>query len=124
VRDVLAGEGALVLAAGSGEEAIALAERHDGPIHLLLTDVVMPGLTGRETAERVVARRPEVRVLFVSGYSDDAILAQGLRQARFELLEKPFTPSALVARLGDLLARGARAGERPISAAAAPEAPP
>ncbi|HET7321654.1 MAG TPA: ATP-binding protein, partial [Longimicrobiaceae bacterium] len=82
-----------VLEADGGEAALALAEEHDGPIHLLLSDVVMPGIGGRELAERLQERREGVAVLFMSGYTDDAILRHGMLNEGTPFLEKPFTPA-------------------------------
>jgi signal transduction histidine kinase/ActR/RegA family two-component response regulator len=82
-----------VLAAASGEEAIRLASRYDGTIHLLLSDVVMPGMKGPELAERMRAIRPGIKVLFVSGYAADVVTPKDLRDAA--LLPKPFSPIAL-----------------------------
>jgi signal transduction histidine kinase len=108
MRDVLELRGHRVLAARSGEEAMAVAEQHAGPIDLLLADVVMPGMSGRELAERLGTSRPELRVLFVTGYTDDRILTEGLLQARIDLLEKPFTPDVLLWKIGEVLGRRAR----------------
>jgi signal transduction histidine kinase/CheY-like chemotaxis protein len=105
MRDVLELRGHRVLDARSGEEAVALSEQHAGPIDLLLADVVMPGMSGRELAERLGASRPELRVLYVTGYTDDRILTEGLLQARIDLLEKPFTPDALLWKIGEVLGR-------------------
>ncbi len=88
--------GYTVLRAGDGEEALALAGAHAGPIDLLLTDVVMPKLGGSELAERMRALRPNVRVLFMSGYTDGAIAHHGVLQAGVALLEKPFGGAQLV----------------------------
>jgi len=72
--------GYTVLAAGTGEEAVEISSRHQGPIHLLLTDAVMPGIRGRELAHSLEQRRPDMKVLFVSGYTDDSVLRGGLVQ--------------------------------------------
>jgi len=92
-----------VLAAGGGAEALALAGQHRGRIDLLLTDVVMPGMTGRELAERLEVVRPETRVMFMSGYTDDALGRRGLLSAGTLLLQKPFTLSKLAAMLREAL---------------------
>src|SRR5206468_2273762 len=73
-RRVLERHGYIVLEASNGHEAIGVAETHDGDIHLVLTDVVMPGLRGHEVADRIAASRPAVRVIFMSGYADEALL--------------------------------------------------
>jgi len=95
--------GYTVLEACSGPEALALADAHDGVIDLLLTDVVMPHMSGRELAERMRAHKPDLRVLFVSGYTADAIVHHGVLDPRIELLAKPFSIAVLHARLRHLL---------------------
>jgi len=92
---VLGQAGFTVLEAGDGAEAVRVAEGHDGPVHLLVTDVVMPGMGGRELAGRVAAARPGVRVLFLSGYTDDAVVRHGVLEEHVRFLQKPFTPAAL-----------------------------
>jgi CheY-like chemotaxis protein len=94
-----------VLAASGGEEALHLARGEGGPVHLVLTDVVMPGLGGREVARRVLELKPEARVLYVSGYAHDAIGKQGVHDAGIEFLPKPFTASSLLDRVRTLLDR-------------------
>jgi DNA-binding response OmpR family regulator len=101
-----------VLAASRADEAERMAERHAGPIHLLLADVVMPGGSGPELAERLAAGRPEMRVLYMSGYTDDAIVHHGVMAPGIELLEKPFTPATLAKKVRDVL-------DQPGTAAAA-----
>jgi CheY-like chemotaxis protein len=110
IRQVLEGAGYGVLEARSGEEALSVAARHPGTIDLLVTDVVMPGMGGREMADRLAAERPGLRSLFMSGYTEDAILAQGVLQASIDFIEKPFTPSALLRKVRQVLDRAARAG--------------
>lgn len=83
-----------VLSATCGEDALAIASSYEGTIHLLVSDVVMPGMKGPELAERLRAMRPGVKVLFVSGYAADVVTPNDLRDAT--LLAKPFSPSALV----------------------------
>ncbi len=103
VRDSLRSRGYAVLEAGNGTEALALAERHSGPIHLLLTDVIMPQMNGRELSERLKARRPGLKVLFMSGYTDDAVLRHGVVTEDLPFIQKPFTPSALAGKLRTVL---------------------
>jgi signal transduction histidine kinase/ActR/RegA family two-component response regulator len=101
-----------VLEAASGAEAVE-RERHTAePIHLLLTDVVMPGLDGREAAERILAKRPGTRVLYVSGYTRDAINRHGVLDDGIDFISKPFTPDALRARVREVLDRAPRADAR------------
>ncbi len=94
--EVLGDAGHTVLAAANGLEALARAESHAGPVHLLLTDVVMPGMSGRELAERLTALRPGLRVLFVSGYASDVVAKRGVLEERVNLLEKPFSRVSLL----------------------------
>lgn len=87
---ILTQQGYHVLAARSGAEAMALLDGHAGTIHLLLTDVVMPGATGKEVATMVTELRPEIRVLYMSGYSESVIASQGVIDQGITLLSKPF----------------------------------
>jgi two-component system cell cycle sensor histidine kinase/response regulator CckA len=102
-RAVLEAKGYLVLAAADGAEALALAARHAGPVDVLLTDVVMPGLSGREVAERLSAARPALRVVYMSGYPDDIIGQRGVIEPHVRFLQKPFTASTLLARVREAL---------------------
>src|SRR5881296_2265486 len=92
-----------VLVAASGAEALALAERHEGPIHLLLTDVVMPEMSGRELAHRLASLRPDARVLYMSGYADEAIAQHGVLDPGTAFLQKPFTPDGLARKVREVL---------------------
>jgi CheY-like chemotaxis protein len=96
VREILEMHGYSVIEGRRGAEALTLSARHPGPIHLLLTDVVMPEMSGRELAERLLPTRPAMRVLYMSGYTDDAIVRHGVVDAGMALITKPFTPDALV----------------------------
>ncbi len=96
VRKILAREHYNVLAAGSGEEALALAKSYDGPIHLLVTDVILPGIGGRDLAEGLLHALPELRVLYVSGYTDDEAVRQGWFPPGSKFLQKPFTLTSLI----------------------------
>jgi CheY-like chemotaxis protein len=103
-RRILAGNGYEVLVAGSGREALTLVEQHAGTIDVLLTDVVMPEMLGKEVAERVTVLRPGIRVLFMSGYAQPVIGAMGDIAGGREIIDKPFTEAALLDRLRVLLA--------------------
>ncbi|HEX9760953.1 MAG TPA: PAS domain S-box protein, partial [Candidatus Acidoferrales bacterium] len=94
-----------VMEAPNGEEGMRLAGQCQQPIHLLISDVVMPKVSGRELAGRLVEQRPAVKVLFVSGYTDNIILPDDLRTAGFEFLPKPFRRDALLRKVRDLLDR-------------------
>ena len=120
IIELLANEGYTVLEAAGGEEALAIATRHPGTIDLLVTDVVMPGMSGGELASRIVRMLPGVRVLYISGYSDDAIVRCGVSQADSAFLEKPFTYERFVAKVREVLERPgpARAADEPESTAA------
>jgi CheY-like chemotaxis protein len=111
-RRCLEGMGYRVLAASRADEAQRVAEHHAGPIHLLLADVVMPGGSGPELAERLAPGHPEMRVLYMSGYTDDAIVHRGVIAPGIELLEKPFTPATLARKVREVL-------DQPGTAAAA-----
>ena len=103
VYEVLHGRGYRVLAAKDGPEAIPLEERFEGRIDLLITDVVMPGMSGRDLARHVVAARPETKVLFISGYTDDAVLRHGITAPGTAFLQKPFALEDLLIRVRALL---------------------
>jgi CheY-like chemotaxis protein len=104
VRTMLTKKGYRVLCASDGEQAIDMASKHAGTIDLLLTDVVLPGLNGREVAERMRDARPDLRVLYMSGYTDDAILRRGVLTQRSSLIQKPFSAADLTSRVNELLA--------------------
>jgi two-component system, cell cycle sensor histidine kinase and response regulator CckA len=103
IAQTLRGAGYTVLEANHGGEAVRLAERYDGPVHLLVSDVVMPEMGGRVLAERLAAARPGMKVLFVSGYTDDAVVRHGVLEAEMAFLQKPFTPGLLVRKVRNVL---------------------
>jgi two-component system, cell cycle sensor histidine kinase and response regulator CckA len=104
-RRALEASGYTVLAAADGPDALRLVERYGGPIHLVLTDVVMPGMTGREMAERLTQRRPGLRVLYMSGYPGDAIVHRGALEPGTAFLQKPFMPEDLTRKVREVLDR-------------------
>ncbi|VTR96150.1 multi-sensor hybrid histidine kinase : PAS/PAC sensor hybrid histidine kinase OS=uncultured bacterium GN=ACD_75C00374G0005 PE=4 SV=1: PAS_4: PAS_3: PAS_8: PAS_3: HisKA: HATPase_c: Response_reg [Gemmata massiliana] len=96
-------QGYTVLSAASAEEAKALVTGRERPIDLLVTDVVMPGVGGRVLAEWLLATRPSLKVLYMSGYTDDAIVRHGVEAARVNFIQKPFTPSSLARKVREVL---------------------
>jgi CheY-like chemotaxis protein len=114
LQRVLEELGYQVYVASDGEEALEVSATLDGPIHILVTDVVMPNLGGRELALELWKTRPDTRVLFMSGYTEDAILHQGLRKTTVGFIGKPFRPDFLASRVREMLdtGRGALSVER------------
>ena len=100
---VLRQHGYAVIEARHGQEAIEKSEAHAGRIDLLLSDVVMPQLGGRALAERLVVARPGLKVLYMSGYTDDAIVRHGVHESSTALLQKPFTPQSLLAKVREVI---------------------
>jgi CheY-like chemotaxis protein len=92
-----------VLEAGSGEEALRVSEGFEGPIHLLLADVMMPGMTGVELAPQIMALRPGVKVILMSGYRDDQIFLNAALNPNTPFFHKPFTLEALIQKIQELL---------------------
>ncbi|OGK93243.1 MAG: hypothetical protein A2X50_11490 [Candidatus Rokubacteria bacterium GWF2_70_14] len=101
--DILRGSGYTVLEARQGNEALLVLERHAGPIHLLVTDVVMPQMGGRALAERLASLRPEMKVLYVSGYSEAAIAQHGVLDPGTAFMAKPFTADELTRKIREVL---------------------
>jgi two-component system cell cycle sensor histidine kinase/response regulator CckA len=102
-RMILQENGYTVLECSKGDEALAISEHHQGPIHLMITDVVMPMMSGRELAERLAPLRPDMRVLYMSGYSDDAIVHYGVLEPGIAFLQKPFTGDTLIRKAQEVL---------------------
>jgi PAS domain S-box-containing protein len=102
-RESLRMHGYTVLEAANAGEALLICQQHEGPIHLLLTDVVMPKMSGKELAEQVVSLRPDMCVLYMSGYPNQAIMNHGILDKDFAFIGKPFTPDALVLKVAEVL---------------------
>jgi PAS domain S-box-containing protein len=107
LRDILCetleNAGHTVLVARDGAEAVRIAAEYAGVIHLIVTDAIMPGLTGRKTVEQIIPARPETKVLFMSGYTDEAIAKQGVLLPGAAFLSKPFTPDDLLRKIEGVL---------------------
>jgi two-component system cell cycle sensor histidine kinase/response regulator CckA len=101
-REMLEVRGYQVLEASNGEAALRVCQAHSGPIHLILSDVVMPGMTGRQLAEQVVQLRPDMKVLLMSGYTDE-ITKAGFLQPGLHFIEKPFTSNSLALKIREML---------------------
>jgi CheY-like chemotaxis protein len=106
VRETLLREGYKVLDSADPLLARRIAHEHGGKIQLLITDVVMPKLNGRELADQLLREHPELKVLYMSGYTDNAIVNSGLLQKEVAFLQKPFTPAALAEKVRDVLENG------------------
>jgi CheY-like chemotaxis protein len=102
-REYLEMSGYAVIEAENGHMALELAAMHAGQIHLLMTDVVMPGISGRELAERASQIRPGIKILYMSGYTDQAVVHHGILETDAVLLQKPFTAATLASKLREIL---------------------
>lgn len=102
LHSMLDGMGYTVLEAQTSEDALLLSRRHAGPIHIMLTDVVMQEMSGRELAERAASLRPEMRVIYMSGYTDAEIMYWGLLGPGVATLQKPVTAEALIYTLSEV----------------------
>jgi CheY-like chemotaxis protein len=108
VRETLKSKGYHILEAAGAAQAVEIAEQHTKPIHLLLTDVVMPRIGGKELAERLRTLHPETKVLYMSGYTDDAVALRGIAEGGTPFLQKPFLPDALLLKVREILKRKRR----------------
>jgi CheY-like chemotaxis protein len=106
---MLESQGYRLLEAANGSEALSLCERYPEPIHLLITDVVMPGMTGRELATRLMALRPRLKTLYTSGYTANAVAHERVLDAGVAYLPKPFSPTQLAAKVREVLEKGSDA---------------
>jgi CheY-like chemotaxis protein len=104
-RRVLEGAGYRVLEAANGPDALRMVQSWEGPLDLVLTDVIMPGMSGQELSARLREQRPSLRILYVSGYTDDAILQHGTLLPNTGFLQKPFTPGSLALRVREVMGR-------------------
>jgi len=103
VKAILSGQGYHVIAARDPKHAQEIAAKFSGEIHLLLTDVVMPGTGGRELAAAILRTRPQIRVLYMSGYTENVITSSGMLEDGLSFLQKPFSPAVLVQKIGEVL---------------------
>ena len=100
---ILKKQGYNVLEASQGLDAFLICEEHEEPMHLLLTDVVMPKMSGRELADRIVSIHPEIKVLYMSGYTDNAIAHHGILEKGTNFIQKPFTVDGLARKVREVL---------------------
>jgi DNA-binding response OmpR family regulator len=103
VGNILRRSGYHLLTASGAEEALELVEAEDGTIHLLLSDLVMPGTSGRELAEQIQVLRPDIAILYMSGYTDDVVIRRGVLEAGMAFIQKPFGADDLARRVRELL---------------------
>ena len=103
LRTVLKHRGYKVLEAENGEDALRISNEHEGTIDLMITDVVMPKMGGKETTERLELLHPQMKVIYMSGYTDDAIVHHGVLAPGLNFLEKPFSPEKLAHKVREVL---------------------
>jgi PAS domain S-box-containing protein len=105
IKESLEVFGYRVLDASDGDQALKIVRRFSSAIHLILTDLIMPGKSGRETAEAIIGLHPESEILYMSGYTNDMVIRNGLVQGKTAFLQKPFTPTALAVKVREILDR-------------------
>ncbi len=105
VKKILRNRGYTVLEAKDGEACMRVFQEHSGPIHLLLTDMFMTGMNGREVADHLLASRQDIKVIFMSGHSNETILSHGGLDPAFSFIRKPFTPETLLRKVSEMLDR-------------------
>ena len=103
IKRILTGRGYTVIEASHGDEAVTVATEYKKPIHLLLTDIIMPHMGGKEAAKIIQSIHNEINILFISGYTDDSIVHQGVLDPGVAFLQKPFTPQSLLKKIRDVL---------------------
>ena len=103
ITETLQRRGYTVIEAANGSDAISKSHAHTGPIDALLTDVVMPGMSGRRVAELLQVARPSLRVIYMSGYTDDAIVHHGVLDAGLTFVQKPFSAASLLQKVREAL---------------------
>ena len=103
VKRTLESAGYTVLTASDGDEALRVLEQHEGVVHLLFTDVVMPGMNGRELAARVAELRPAMKIIYTSGYTDDAVVRRGVLEDGINFVGKPHTRAELTRKVREVL---------------------
>lgn len=105
-RRILSRNGYYVITAATGSDAQRVAQTHEGPIHLLLTDVIMPQMLGKDVAEKVSGARPGIRVLYMSGYAHPVLATEGRLDPGVTLVEKPFSEAVLLEKAREVLDAG------------------